>query len=122
MKGKLSVLIISLITIVGITTFSIASTNNYTTRKLEKEKIIEQRVEEGIITEEQAQEIKEKLENCNGEKQEKIGQEYNLRFGKQQSCSKDGIKNEQKEKQMGKRQKRNFQNNEQQLCKNICKE
>ena len=120
MKRKLGILITFLIAIIGLTTFSIASTNNFATRKAEKEEIIEQRVEEGVITEEQAQEIKEKLENCNGDKQEKIGQEYNLCFGNSQNSSENGMKYGQQEKQKSKGQKRNSQRDRQQMCKNLC--
>ncbi len=47
----------------------------------EKVKVIDEMVKNNELTNEQAEEIKEKLSNCTGEKRN-IGKEYNLQFGK----------------------------------------
>lgn len=49
----------------------------------QKKKVIDKRVEEGKIETKQAQEIKEKLQNCNSENPQKLGQKYNLHFGQE---------------------------------------
>ena len=68
-----------LISIAGI---SYAATCNFSGRTIEEKKeILNTRVEEGVITPEQANEIETKIENCDGTGQEKIGQEYNVSFG-----------------------------------------
>lgn len=73
---------ITLVTILGLASISYASTNFTPKTSIEEKKeILEQRVEEGTITKEQANEIETKLENCDGTKQEKIGQEYGVCFG-----------------------------------------
>lgn len=75
---------ITLICVLGIATLSYAATCNFTPRITleEKKEILDEKVEEGLITEQEADEIETKLENCDGTRQEKIGQEYGVCFGK----------------------------------------
>lgn len=80
--------------IIGIVTCTYAVTSNYGVNKNieEKKEVIEQRVDEGIITEEEAEIIESKLENCDGTSQEKIGQEYGICFG-QGKCGQQNYEN-----------------------------
>lgn len=57
----------------------------------EKSKIIDERVEEGVITSKKGQEIKTKLENCNPENPQRLGQEYKLNFGRANNSEGKGL-------------------------------
>lgn len=74
---------IILVCVLGIASLSYAATCNYAPqRNLDAKKaILEERVSEGLITQEEADEIETKLETCDGTRQE-IGKEYNVCFGK----------------------------------------
>ena len=106
---------IILICVLGITTLSYASTCNFTPKATleEKKEILDARVAEGIITEEEANEIEEKLENCNGIKQERIGQEYGVCFGNEDATCQG--KNNDGENRNGKKQ-RQMQGNGNGVC------
>lgn len=73
---------IILVCVLGIASLSYAATCNYAPqRNLDAKKaILEERVSEGVITQEEADEIETKLETCDGTRQE-IGKEYNVCFG-----------------------------------------
>lgn len=76
---------IILILILSIAVVSLATGGfgrNLTTK--EKEQVLENRVEEGIISQEEADKIKEELEACDGTGTQKIGQKYS-------DCPNDGI-------------------------------
>ena len=75
--------IVVLIVIISIAGISYAT--NFIPRRTieEKKEILENRVDAGIITQEEADEIETKLKNCDGTGQEKIGQEYNVYFGQE---------------------------------------
>ena len=73
---------IILVCVLGIASLSYAATCNYAPQRNldDKKAILEERVSEGVITQEEADEIEAKLENCDGTRQE-IGKEYNVCFG-----------------------------------------
>ena len=126
---KLVIIGIVLMSIIGIASFSYAATCNFTPKRIleEKKEILENKVEEGTITKEEATVIEEKLEKCDGTKQEKIGQEYGICFGQGQQgngknsencmnneiCTKQGTG-----VQNGKKQ--NKQGNGTEICKKIA--
>lgn len=75
-----------------------AITNNSNIRYEEKIKVIDEMVENNELTKEKAEEIKKELSKCTGEKR-KLGQKYNLQFGKKlgkgqgnrnRNCNRDG--------------------------------
>lgn len=103
---KSIIICIVLVSVLGVASFSYAVTSNFTPKTSldEKKEILNERLEEGLITAEQLSEIEEKLENCKGKEQEKIGQEYNICFGKGNSgkninCTNQGMQNGKKQNQ-----------------------
>lgn len=110
MKKIVTIIGIILICVLGIATLSYAATCNFTPKATleEKKEILDARVSEGLITEEEANEIEEKLKNCNGTKQEKIGQEYGVCFGNEDSTCQG--RNNDSENRKGKNQRQMYGN------------
>lgn len=82
------------IVLIGYTVFAAQTQNKRQGQNLtiqQKEEIVDKRVKEGTVTTDQAKEIKSKLQNCNPENPQRIGQEYKLGFGRTEGTKGNGV-------------------------------
>jgi polyhydroxyalkanoate synthesis regulator phasin len=74
--------IVSLVTITAVNAETTRTPNNPNNTLENKIKVIDQMVVDGELDKAKAEEIKKELENCDGTGTKKLGEKYNLQFGK----------------------------------------
>lgn len=99
MRSKSFKLVFALIVVlafilIGYSVFAVQNHNRRIGQKLtieQKEEKIDKKVEEGTITKEKAEEIKAKLQDCDPENPQRLGQEYKLNFGRPENTDQKGL-------------------------------
>ena len=83
---KLSLIVagvlLSVLTVTVVNAEAARTPNNPNNILENKVKVIDQMVKDGELEKTKAEEIKKELENCDGTGSKKLGQKYNLQFGK----------------------------------------
>ena len=74
--------LISALTITAVNAETTRTPNNPNNTLENKVQVIDQMVKDGELDAVTAKEIKEELENCDGTGTKKLGQKYNLQFGR----------------------------------------
>ena len=75
-------IIVTALTITAVNAEAPRTPNNPNNTLENKIQVIDQMVKDGELEEAVAKEIKAELENCDGTGSKKLGQKYNLQFGK----------------------------------------